>query len=195
LNPNDAAKAKSTIIKLSITFIALAAVTWILTNYSVQIVYTVPTNETMFKIYDQTVPTIINGIATSTSIAMGFAVTFVGIIARELLTEDKNQGTKRYLIGTYLLVFPILIIQLLTSYIFLLIGGIFLKTALAFAFIGLIFAILWIMAIFVFLEPIIKEKEEQPSNSEKSQIREEQLTTQRTESKEGNKTANITINM
>jgi hypothetical protein len=204
LNPNDIANAKSSVIKLSITFIALAVVTWILTNYTVQIDTTTPTNETlpMFHIYAQSVTTIINGIATATSIALGFGVTFVGIIAREILTETKNQGTKRYLIGTYLLVFPILLIQLATAYIFLLIGGIFLKTALAFAFIGLIFAILSITAIFVFLEPIIKEQNEEDINPQlpsppplnNQENKENQIET-KTTSRDGNKTVNITINM
>ncbi|MGD0070022.1 MAG: hypothetical protein ABSB71_00470 [Candidatus Bathyarchaeia archaeon] len=119
----------------------------------------------MFHISAQTVPTIINGIATVTSITIGFSVALVGIIAREILMGEKNQQIKRYLVGRTLFTFPLLLLLLAFAYIFMLIGGMFLKTALQFAFIGLEFAILIVTAIFVSMEPIIKEQDEKVINS------------------------------
>jgi hypothetical protein len=164
MTKNYVTEAKNVLIIYSVIFIILAAVTWILTNYYVQIDYSVPTNGTIFHVYVQAVPTIINGIATATSIALGFAVTFVGIITRELLTEHKDDGLKRYLIGKYLFGLPFFLILLFSAYSFLLFGGVFIKTALAFAFIVLIFAILWIASIFVIINPFTDKQEEKTSN-------------------------------
>lgn len=194
LNPKDIEKAKSTTIKLLVAFLALAAVTWFLIYYSVQIDYTTTqTNETtpMFHILAQNVPTIVNGIATVTSIALGFSVAFIGIIARELLNDDKYQLTKRYLIGNYLFVFPSLLLLLGSAYIFQLIGGVFIKSALEFAFISLIFAILWITAIFVLIEPIIKQQDAKSKNPIPNDKRENKSDSQISDSKDGNKMANM----
>ena len=158
MNPIDVATARKTVIELSLVFSGLAAVTWLLIYFTVKIDTTVA----IFHVSPQSVPTIINGISTVTSIALGFSVAFIGIIARELLTEDKYQPIKQYLIGKYLFVFPLLLLQLVISYIFLLIGSF--QIALQFSFVGLVFAILWITAIFVLIEPIIKEQKRRTYN-------------------------------
>lgn len=103
------------------------------------------------------VPTIINGIATATSIIIGFSGTVVGIVARELLKDEKEERMKQYLIGTVLGTFPLIIFLFFMAYFFLLNGYVMVKTALQFTFIGFLFALYVLLGIFVFIALIIEQ--------------------------------------
>ena len=86
MNPNDIATAKSSVIKLIITFVVLLIFTGVL----IYIVLQIDDTSAMFHISPQSVPTTINGITAVTSITIGFSVAFIGIIVRELLIDKKT---------------------------------------------------------------------------------------------------------
>jgi uncharacterized membrane protein YqjE len=76
-----------------------------------------------FQISVQSVPTVINGIATVTSIVVGFTAAVVGLVVREILGHgEKEEKLRRYMIGGLLFLFPSILLLDFWAYINLLMG-------------------------------------------------------------------------
>lgn len=116
------------------------------------------TNSTVLAISTQTVPTIINGVTTATSIIIGFSGALVGLVAREILKNDeKDRKMREYMIGTLLFLFPIILLIDFGAYFNLLIGGYGFMVAIQWVLSGFLLALLLLVGIFILIWLIIEE--------------------------------------
>jgi len=112
--------------------------------------YTVANSTDALHISVQTVPTVINGITTATSIIFAFSGTLVGLVARELLKDnERDKRMREYLIGGILFLFPLILLLFFGAYLNLLIGGLGFIIALEYAFVGLLLALLVLVGLFI----------------------------------------------
>jgi len=105
-------------------------------NYNISL-WIVDGHIIMAKIPLQNVPTVINGITTSTSIIVGFTGTIIGIMVREIFKDDKKMRNALQYVSIF--------IGLTFAYLFLVyyfvVGGL-LEMALRTALIGFLFTLL-----------------------------------------------------
>jgi uncharacterized membrane protein len=110
---------------------------------------TVAENNAKTMIEAQTVPTIINGVAATTSIIIGFSAALIGIVFRELFSNDK---IARDLLIAFLTLFIISIFSLFNSYYSLTVTGQFnLENALRSSMLALTFSIFLLLFVFLFV--------------------------------------------
>jgi hypothetical protein len=118
----------------------------------------------------QTVPTVINGIATATSIIIGFGGAIIGLFIRDFFQDTK---TKEILIAFFALPFTVSIVLLNWAYNYLAMGGqgfldIARRNALD-AFVTALFLLLFLFLFFAYVgenkESIKKEDTEKKKDS------------------------------
>jgi heme/copper-type cytochrome/quinol oxidase subunit 2 len=98
------------------------------------------------KLPESYIPTLINGITTSTSVVIGIFIAVLGIMLRHSI-EKKDSGAKQfYLLGMVILMIPV--VWLWTTYVFLVQG--FYTFAVTYSLDALILALFVLISIIVF---------------------------------------------
>lgn len=146
----------------------------------------------------QTVPTIINGITTSTSIIVGLSATILGIMIRDLLQNNEKAKFVMLIFMGIAIIYSLLnIYQAYYQLSFVTINSFIQawKDALS----GLVssFAVLFsIFLVFIYIRVNPKpNRPNTPINPSPNPIPPSQPPSQETKKDDGNKTVNITINM
>ena len=134
-----------------IVFIGLMFLVWLWLPLNMHIDTSSPPSNGTIQISVQTVPTVINGVTTVTSIVVGFSATLVGIVAHEILGHDeRDERVRKYMIGGILFLFPSILLLDFGAYLNLLVGGASgFMTAIIYVLDGFLLALLVLVGIFI----------------------------------------------
>jgi hypothetical protein len=114
--------------------------------------YTAANSTEAFRLSVQTVPTVVNGITTVTSIIVGFSGALTGIILRGRPKEAKQDNrARRFLMVGVPVSIGIIILLDFFAYAYLLMGGVWFQTALLSVLSGLLWALFVLIGIFIYI--------------------------------------------
>ena len=138
----------------------------------------VPSNDpNVLHLSLQTVPTVINGVTTATSIIIGFSGTLIGLLLHEMPKKKKQDKKARmFLLVGVTFAFALIILQDFQAFVFLLMGGAGFLFALELVLSGLLTALLVLVGIFIFIGFRLGEQEEtertltKPDKTEQTEI-------------------------
>ncbi len=200
LQEKNNSKTIVTIVLAMAIFAFIIAVVWIVTvkfpidyDNGNAVNSTVAENNAKSMIQAQTVPTIVNGIATSTSIIIGFSATLIGLFFREVVQEDKK--AKEVLI-IFCLLFVFSFVFLFFAYFNLANGGQnLLENAWRNALFGLIISLFLLLFVFLFFAYTYEQNKAKKVPSNSTDIKQEEKEKQIETDEDRKKIVNITINM
>lgn len=109
----------------------------------------------------QTVPTLLNGVTTATSIVAGFTGTIIGVVYRKLSKETRKDRVFRGFIITVIpILFALVLIFDFFGYIYLLQGGVWFLTAIDLILSAFILALLIFVSFFILIGVRLNEQDE-----------------------------------